>query len=226
MPARWPSTRGRWRLAAHRPLPSMMMATWRGSRSKSMRRTSASSADPAGTAASMSARAMASGQNLTPLRLGPATAGPYSGQAVPVRPCDRRHVQYATSTSVRPEAGAVWPAARRSRERKGSGRPVRRPNAAADIHERAHDDANHVAQEPVAVDLDHDFAGRVARRQGASSVRTCRAWRVPAFERSEVVAADQARRRRAHQGRRRTVAAYARQSARSNGDRIRVVEMR
>src|SRR5690554_3070746 len=29
-PARWPITRGRWRRAAQRPLPSMMMATWRG----------------------------------------------------------------------------------------------------------------------------------------------------------------------------------------------------
>ena len=30
MPARWPSTRGRWRCAAQRPLPSMMMATCAG----------------------------------------------------------------------------------------------------------------------------------------------------------------------------------------------------
>src|ERR1035437_8251192 len=29
-PARWPATRGRWRRRAHRPLPSMMMPTWRG----------------------------------------------------------------------------------------------------------------------------------------------------------------------------------------------------
>ena len=29
-PRRWPSTRGRPRAAAQRPLPSMMMATWRG----------------------------------------------------------------------------------------------------------------------------------------------------------------------------------------------------
>src|SRR5579863_9836278 len=29
-PARWPATRGRWRCRAHRPLPSMMMPTWRG----------------------------------------------------------------------------------------------------------------------------------------------------------------------------------------------------
>src|SRR3954447_4520904 len=29
-PRRWPSNRGRPRACAHRPLPSMMMATWRG----------------------------------------------------------------------------------------------------------------------------------------------------------------------------------------------------
>src|SRR5215475_5489385 len=29
-PATCPACRGRWRLRAHRPLPSMMMATWRG----------------------------------------------------------------------------------------------------------------------------------------------------------------------------------------------------
>src|SRR5207249_202691 len=29
-PARWPSMRGNRRCCAHRPLPSMMMATWRG----------------------------------------------------------------------------------------------------------------------------------------------------------------------------------------------------
>src|SRR5580693_136377 len=29
-PARWPATRGRWRWRAQRPLPSMMMPTWRG----------------------------------------------------------------------------------------------------------------------------------------------------------------------------------------------------
>src|SRR5215831_8471439 len=29
-PARWPSMRGRWRCRAQRPLPSMMIATWRG----------------------------------------------------------------------------------------------------------------------------------------------------------------------------------------------------
>ena len=36
MPARCPSTRRLWRSFAQRPLPSMMMATWRGRRSKSM----------------------------------------------------------------------------------------------------------------------------------------------------------------------------------------------
>ena len=30
IPARWPSGRGRLRSRAQRPLPSMMMATWRG----------------------------------------------------------------------------------------------------------------------------------------------------------------------------------------------------
>src|SRR5712672_3577056 len=29
-PARWPSIRGKWRCRAQRPLPSMMIATWRG----------------------------------------------------------------------------------------------------------------------------------------------------------------------------------------------------
>ncbi|MDQ1131828.1 hypothetical protein QE386_000423 [Pseudoxanthomonas winnipegensis] len=29
-PARWPIMRGRWRRCAQRPLPSMMMARWRG----------------------------------------------------------------------------------------------------------------------------------------------------------------------------------------------------
>jgi hypothetical protein len=33
-PRRWPSKRGSLRLAAQRPLPSMMMATWRGAFSR------------------------------------------------------------------------------------------------------------------------------------------------------------------------------------------------
>ena len=48
MPARCPSTRGRWRCAAQRPLPSMMMATCAGSCSKLTWRASASSGDPGG----------------------------------------------------------------------------------------------------------------------------------------------------------------------------------
>src|SRR5579862_1062056 len=37
-PARWPAKRGRPRWRAQRPLPSMMMATWRGRRSGAMPR--------------------------------------------------------------------------------------------------------------------------------------------------------------------------------------------
>ena len=48
MPARCPSTRGRWRCAAQRPLPSMMMATCAGSWSKLTCRASVSSGDPGG----------------------------------------------------------------------------------------------------------------------------------------------------------------------------------
>src|SRR5580765_3599613 len=48
MPARWPSTRGRWRCEAHRPFPSMMIATWAGSRAKFTWCARFSSADPGG----------------------------------------------------------------------------------------------------------------------------------------------------------------------------------
>src|SRR5438093_654829 len=46
MPARWPSTRGRWRCAAQRPLPPMMIAMCTGSCSKLTCRARASSDDP------------------------------------------------------------------------------------------------------------------------------------------------------------------------------------
>src|SRR5437867_1449406 len=46
MPARWPSTRGRLRPRAQRPLPSMITATCRGRRPKSIFSSSVSSRDP------------------------------------------------------------------------------------------------------------------------------------------------------------------------------------
>src|ERR1043166_2301345 len=46
MPERWPSTRGRLRDFAQRPLSSMITATWRGRRLRSMRSRRVSSIDP------------------------------------------------------------------------------------------------------------------------------------------------------------------------------------
>ncbi len=46
IPARWPATRGRLRIRAQRPLPSMMIAMCRGRRAKSICDSSSSSGDP------------------------------------------------------------------------------------------------------------------------------------------------------------------------------------
>src|SRR5207245_989549 len=66
MPARWPSTRRLCRSFAQRPLPSMMIATWRGSRSKSMALTRACSSEPDGTTSSRSWSDIAEILMLTP----------------------------------------------------------------------------------------------------------------------------------------------------------------
>ena len=88
MPARWPSTRGRWRCAAQRPLPSMMMAMWAGSCSKLTWRASASSGDPGGN----------------------------PRQELLKRHADIISRRTATPTRNSPAAGAVGPARPRSRD--------------------------------------------------------------------------------------------------------------
>ena len=62
-PSPWPATRGSPRLVAHRPLPSMMIATWRGIGRARMRRLRSSSwsVDSSDTAAEIPAFAAISG---------------------------------------------------------------------------------------------------------------------------------------------------------------------
>ncbi len=60
-PAWWPRTRGRWRFAAHRPLPSMMMAMWAGSLAGLIRRARVSSGEPG----SSDARSFSSAMRVT-----------------------------------------------------------------------------------------------------------------------------------------------------------------
>src|SRR5580765_4667637 len=149
MPARWPSTRGRWRLAAQRPLPSMMIATCAGSCSKFTCKASASSGEPGGNhASSWSSDIRASTENQTAIlavvdRHQPEPAGRRGG----------------------PRAGA--------REAVADGGNVGgRATPQADVQERACHGAHHVPEESVGRYLEHQQAG--ARDRG---LRNRRGWR-------------------------------------------------
>ena len=122
MPARWPSTRGRWRLAAQRPLPSMMIATCAGSCSKFTCLASASSGEPDGNhASSWSSDIRASTENQTAIlavvdRHQPEPAGRRGG------PCVGAREAVADGGNV---GGGATPAGRRP----GACRPWRAPCA-------------------------------------------------------------------------------------------------
>src|SRR5690606_13181248 len=155
LPARGPSSRARWREAARRPFPAMMMATWRGSRVKSRRRSRSSSADPAGTAASMSARPMTVSADLSP--------DPDRGETVVVARevgrCRRRgsgrtrpSVEHALEYQTRRWRGAAGPPAIARFER--GAHPVRRPRPQSDIHQRTGADPDPVAKKALALHFD------------------------------------------------------------------------
>ena len=151
MPARCPSTRGRCRCAAQRPLPSMMIATWAGSRSKSTCRASASSGDPGGQRsedvvrrliASNRSRILASQSTPTTRNrpcggrrrppLGPVA--PTAEQSPRIRSAGRRPRPTSTSVPTRPGPCAAGSRPRRSRTRRSRSRvrPRRRHSSAID----------------------------------------------------------------------------------------------
>ena len=108
-----PSTRGRWRCAAQRPLPSMMIATCAGSRSKSTCRASASSDDPGGTtpgAAQATSRHYKS--SYSDRRRGTAPRRAPSDPPAPDRatPGHRARVRPATGRARSRPACPRWPA--------------------------------------------------------------------------------------------------------------------
>src|SRR6476620_1197267 len=147
MPARWPSTRDRWRLAGQRPLPSTMIATCAGSCSKFTCLASASSCEPDGNhASSWSSDISASTENQTAIlavvdRHQPEPAGRRGGPRVGAREA------VADGGNVR---GGATPQ--------------------ADIQERAGHGAHHVPEEPVSRYLEHHKAaardGGLRNRRG------------------------------------------------------------
>ena len=129
MPARWPSTRGRCRLAAQRPLPSMMIATCRGSRSKSTRR------DQRLFGRSRRRRPRACRQGACGRSI---LARPWSGRRC--RPRATRS-QYRTDAASGRQAGAVGPAAcadRGAEQRRAMDCGIGR-EPGADVGQRADD---------------------------------------------------------------------------------------
>src|SRR5688572_2544633 len=159
MPARWPSTRANCRVAAQRPLPSMMMATWRGRRSKSTRLTRASSTDPGVTAVSISARDMAGvgTKKILSLRF---------GQISYVVLVFHRHKRESAGRCGQPRGGAI-PGRDHRRHR------LDRSNPGANFAQRPGDRPDHVTQEAIALDVHDDLAAvfaHLAARQRAHGV--------------------------------------------------------
>src|SRR5439155_19359978 len=148
MPARWPSTRGRCRCAAHRPLPSIMIAMCAGSCSKLTCRASASSGEPGGIHATS-----CSSDNG-----GPSVANLDS--------TDSYRSAASLSPIVDPDEKQPFRWRRRARRRSiAAGDRVLhrfdRTAASADVHERANECADHVAQKTVAGDLvEHQAVGK------------------------------------------------------------------
>ena len=184
MPARWPSTRGRCRCAAQRPLPSMITATCRGSRSKSTCRASASSGDPGGTTREDVFKRHASGRSQTSM----IQLTEFSKRSLHA---DTEPTSVLHATRNRPCGGAVGRPAR-GRAMPGCRRSRRRPAPEPDVDQRADDVADHVAQEAVAVDAHHQrLVGRLAAApvDAARSSARCRCTTAAgALERREVVA--------------------------------------
>ena len=175
MPARWPSTRGRCAVrgpaavAVHddRDVP-------RQARRSRAARTSASSGEPAGTAAQQRRQ----------------------GTWTPAPAILAKAAQYRTATSVRPAAGAVGPRPAIAGG-QNAGHRSGRPQPAADLGERADDGAHHVPQEAVAFDVDDDLAARLSRRQPVNGADGVCGRTAPRLKRREVVPADEDRARRA-----------------------------
>ena len=113
MPARWPSTRGRCRCAAHRPLPSMMMATCAGSRSKFTWRASASSGDPGGIAARSCSSDMQSPSSQTSDFTTSGASGRARTPRRPERGPPRGAVRPARARSPPASTSAIQPGGRR-----------------------------------------------------------------------------------------------------------------
>ena len=179
MPARCPSTRGRCRCAAQRPLPSMMTATCAGSRLEVDLPREALLGGPgrhdgedvfeghAGTK-----RDHTKGGSLTVSNPRSQAPNPdHSQLQIPDElPCDlrlglcigielgsgalylklTRPAQYPTCIRNSPCGGAVRPASERSRDSRTAEQAPRVPAAGADFDQRPDDVPDHVAEEAVA----------------------------------------------------------------------------
>ena len=90
--------------------------------------------------------------------------------------------RYSTPTRNSPQAGAVGPARPRSREASTSRICSHRPSPAADLHQRADDGPDHVAEKSVAGDLvddqrlHHGGLGDAEVRPVCSSVSSASSW--------------------------------------------------
>ena len=147
MPARCPSTRGRWRCAAHRPLPSMMIGD--------MDRQPVE-LDLAGE------------------RLVGCPGGIHARRSSQRHDCcksldcrQRRFNDNPHGGGTARAAGAVGPASARGRCSSRDGHRLGLAPATADLDEGADNRSHHVTQEPVAADL----IRRAGRRYHASSDR-------------------------------------------------------